>query len=781
MKATKGARKLTSILLALSMAASMLITCASAAPSGIQLDLVYPEDVPQESVTVTVYQGYPTSYSNAAAQLEEMEALTPAEDGSLVLPEAGTYSCWVRGDGFYNVCQLFNVTEADAAAGVKELTLKTSRMAYNGYEPSSPDLADVPDGYSQPSDAVIMLWPDEILANFTTSSLKGFSEFKTPFFTNERAQHEFTSQDEMMAFLTEKSAACGDMYTYILGSTPAYHFQMPIAVFTQTDLSSASTLEQAGELVRANGKLNIWIQCQIHPNEPAAGEGALALIDDLTGSYGEQVLKDANILVIPRINPDGSYLFTRTTYQGFDMNRDHMALKAPELAYLHTAYRYFMPEVVADGHEFGFYGVEDGYMRNADDLEVTPASSLNNSAAVNKLAEEVVDAVHVNTTEAGLRTYHYGFTVNNPIGRAYYGLYNSISILIETRGISGGSQNFARRVFSQQQTTHSIIDASIANASEIKSTVAAARAEVIKKGASYREDDVVVLHQTASGKTMSPRELTRYQFSLDGVGETKTSAAALSMNDTVVRSRTRPTAYVIPKDIPNLDKILYILDNQGAEYYELAPGSSAELAQYFYEDAYTYNERELGFTAGLRDVQTVTFEQGAYVIPMDQVAGNVIAMTMEPDVNDSNGYDGTLVQYGIVTYDETTKDFPLYRYIGDDPRTTLVSTEPDTTEPDTTEPDTTEPDTTEPDTTEPDTTKPDTTEPDTTEPDTTEPDTTKPAAGTYTVKTGDCLWNIARSELGSGSRWEEIYQLNRDSIRNPNQIQVGQVLVLPGK
>ncbi|RAY92214.1 hypothetical protein DK853_55105, partial [Klebsiella oxytoca] len=35
--------------------------------------------------------------------------------------------------------------------------------------------------------------------------------------------------------------------------------------------------------------------------------------------------------------------------------------------------------------------------------------------------------------------------------------------------------------------------------------------------------------------------------------------------------------------------------------------------------------------------------------------------------------------------------------------------------------------------------------------------------------------------LGSGSRWEEIYQLNRDSIRNPNQIQVGQVLVLPGK
>ena len=49
---------------------------------------------------------------------------------------------------------------------------------------------------------------------------------------------------------------------------------------------------------------------------------------------------------------------------------------------------------------------------------------------------------------------------------------------------------------------------------------------------------------------------------------------------------------------------------------------------------YTYNEKEAGFTADLRDAN-VTFEKGAYVIPMDQVSGNVIAMIMEPDVNDS--------------------------------------------------------------------------------------------------------------------------------------------------
>ena len=135
--------------------------------------------------------------------------------------------------------------------------------------------------------------------------------------------------------------------------------------------------------------------------------------------------------------------------------------------------------------------------------------------------------------------------------------------------------------------------------------------------------------------------------------DTKTTSATLSMNDTVVRSRIRPTAYVIPKDIPNAEKILYILDNQGAEYYELEPGSTANLKQYYYvARVHLQRPGNLGFTPPTCGRETaVTFPNGAYVIPMDQVSGNVIAMTMEPDVNDSNGYDGTLVQYGLVDYD----------------------------------------------------------------------------------------------------------------------------------
>lgn len=57
--------------------------------------------------------------------------------------------------------------------------------------------------------------------------------------------------------------------------------------------------------------------------------------------------------------------------------------------------------------------------------------------------------------------------------------------------------------------------------------------------------------------------------------------------------------------------------------------------------------------------------------------------------------------------------------------------------------------------------------------------TTAPEPTTYTVQRGDCLWNIAKKYLGNGSRWQEIYNLNKDKIKNPNLIYAGQVLTMP--
>lgn len=51
---------------------------------------------------------------------------------------------------------------------------------------------------------------------------------------------------------------------------------------------------------------------------------------------------------------------------------------------------------------------------------------------------------------------------------------------------------------------------------------------------------------------------------------------------------------------------------------------------------------------------------------------------------------------------------------------------------------------------------------------------------TYTVKKGDCLWNIAKAMCGSGTDYSKIYEANKGTIgSNPNLIYPGQVLTIP--
>ena len=51
----------------------------------------------------------------------------------------------------------------------------------------------------------------------------------------------------------------------------------------------------------------------------------------------------------------------------------------------------------------------------------------------------------------------------------------------------------------------------------------------------------------------------------------------------------------------------------------------------------------------------------------------------------------------------------------------------------------------------------------------------------YVVVKGDSLWKIAKNKMGSGSLWNELFEANRDTIKDPNRIFIGQQLVIPGK
>ena len=54
-----------------------------------------------------------------------------------------------------------------------------------------------------------------------------------------------------------------------------------------------------------------------------------------------------------------------------------------------------------------------------------------------------------------------------------------------------------------------------------------------------------------------------------------------------------------------------------------------------------------------------------------------------------------------------------------------------------------------------------------------------PSPKFYTVKSGDTLSDIAQSQLGDSGRYMEIFNANRNTLSNPDAIDVGQTLRIP--
>ena len=53
--------------------------------------------------------------------------------------------------------------------------------------------------------------------------------------------------------------------------------------------------------------------------------------------------------------------------------------------------------------------------------------------------------------------------------------------------------------------------------------------------------------------------------------------------------------------------------------------------------------------------------------------------------------------------------------------------------------------------------------------------------GVYTVQSGDTLSKIAKAYLGDSNRYMDIFKANGDTLKNPDQIKVGQKLNIPAR
>ena len=552
--------------------------------------------------------------------------------------EPGVYHYVVSLEGHNDVCQVLHYT------GAKQVDVKPDKLAGNGYEA----------GY-------VMLNTQAFIDAQLPSEKDTWGQeyarlFRTPQFLRapgSAGRHQQTTNEEMMDFIAGLDEKCAHMYVFSLGKSPKYGFDMPLVLFTKEDMTG-KTLEQAAAIIRANGKPTVQYTAQCHSLEPTSTEGALAMMMELCGDYGKRVLDSVDVYIVPRINLDGAVEVTRQSpTTGEDMNRDYLRMNNAEIRMVTGAYNLFAPEVCVDGHEKRHYLMVTDRSPCADMEVQVGAGSLNHPAEMTRLAMKIALTAIETAQKRGLRGRFYerfASAMGGSAGSSYYGARNSLSFLVETPGQTHlGMAFMERRVMAQYTLACTVIDYTAANPRQIMDTVHASRAHMVKTGAVYDENDVIVLEHT-KGETGT---LTMPVLNvLTGEVVEQDHVEGYDEHVGILRARPRATAYLIPCGVDNEDTILQIAACHAIAHDTLSPGSVIRVKQ--------YGKGEEGVT--LSDEQAVCFNQGAYVFP-NTVPSTVLGAIMEPDFygdrKNMNLYSMELME------PDADGQFPLYRYCRD--------------------------------------------------------------------------------------------------------------------
>jgi zinc carboxypeptidase len=272
--------------------------------------------------------------------------------------------------------------------------------------------------------------------------------YTTPAFA--AGKHDFTSQDELMAFLSDLSGRAASLRLDTSARSQQGR-ELPVLFFSRDQNALGDGTKPV-----------VLIIGQQHGNEPAGGEAALVLAQRLGTGDLANLLNTIDVIIVPRANPDGADAFVRGLANGIDPNRDHTLLRSPEVRTIGALFTRYKPQLVLDCHEFtvaGRWVAKVGGLQRIDAMiQYATVPNLPPSLA-HAESELLLPAILAAFDANGLTHdwYHTtdGSRIDSPVamggigpdtGRNVAGLRNAVSFLLETRGVGLGRAHFARRV-----------------------------------------------------------------------------------------------------------------------------------------------------------------------------------------------------------------------------------------------------------------------------------------------------------------------------------------------
>ena len=290
----------------------------------------------------------------------------------------------------------------------------------------------------------------------------------------------FTNQSEMHAWLLEQAAAAAR-------NTGVKSALLPIGSSQNRQPLEALVLTRAGSTdpgsLQASGRPTVLLIGQQHGDEPAGSEALLVIARELSQGLLQPLLERINVIIVPRSNPDGAATGQRVTQSGLDMNRDHLLLATPEAQALAKLTRDYRPTVVVDAHEYtavGRFLQKFGALQRFDAL-LQYATTANTPEFLTRAAEEWYRRPLLASLQGQRLTAEWYYTTSSDLadkkismggvqpdtGRNVYGLKNSVSLLIETRGVGLGRLHIQRRVHTHVTAISSVLASTAQRAAEL--------------------------------------------------------------------------------------------------------------------------------------------------------------------------------------------------------------------------------------------------------------------------------------------------------------------------
>lgn len=451
-------------------------------------------------------------------------------------------------------------------------------------------------------------------------------------------------QAAMRALLREPAVGNGQAAVKLL-SAGSSQLGVPIDVLLFTRSADTSS---AG--LRADGRPTVMFVGQQHGDEPAGAEAMLVLAQQLASGPLQNLLRQVNVLILPRANPDGALRAQRQSANGIDINRDHLLLRTPEAQAQARLLRDYRPMVVVDAHEYraiGTWPTRFGIVRRHDVL-LQYAMTANQAEFVTRASEEwfrkpllaalereklSADWYHTSASDPADRSVAMG-SIRPDNARNVNGLRHAVSLLIETRGGGLGRQHLQRRVHS-----HVVAAASILNS-------AAQRAADLQKLRRFVDSEVG--SQACQGQFVLEAETTPSEYNLSGLEPLTGMPKLISVNWQSalllrpVRTRPRPCGYWLAAD--QTEAALRLrqlgLNVQQVPDRQNLRGDAYRVLTETWRDAPPNREsaNDSGYATPVPvelQAALIDAEPGSYFVPLTQPLALLAIAALEPDTPSS--------------------------------------------------------------------------------------------------------------------------------------------------